>query len=338
MRHAGKHVQLRHIGSTELRVIAEVDAGAAAIVQEEEAVIRAYIGRGGWPHRQISLFILKNLESLARQVTGGALPPGGADALNTRPVINIFDLAALSACHIFVNRQAMAKEGYWDDRLAIRGLLAHEHAHPLAENASTRASRALQVEVVVEPGEGATTEQRARLTPILAQLLELLCLTAPREIFTNQVAIASGFVAAMLHLNEHNVTNACQSLAGRETLCTALQREVEQGARPADEVGQLLLAGDLASYLKLAMETAPFERAGHPEAARKLEQVLEQQLFPQLEPQVAPAYRALRQLYTSLPAGLAAAELQLWSQQAADIILAALRERGLVARGLVRVR
>jgi hypothetical protein len=333
MGRAVKHVELHRIGNTELRVVSDVDTGAIAIVQAEDAVIRGYMQRGDWPHRQVSLFILNDLKPLARQVPSGALPAGGAAALDTRTVINLYDLANPRACHVFVNQQMMLKEGYWDDMLAVRGLLAHEHAHPLAENASTRASRSLSVELTL--GEK-PSEQHVRLEGLLSRLVEQLCLTSPREIFTNLLAITSGFDHAMLHLNQRNVTNACASLAGRAKLRELLLQDVGQGKRPAEVVGQLLLAGDLESYCGLAMELAPFDRAGQTAAAAGLSGVLEHDLLPQLELQFAPAFAAIRQLYTELSDALSPTELRGWSQQVADIIVGAMREQGLLVRCVVR--
>ncbi|NTW97508.1 MAG: hypothetical protein HGB28_03050 [Oscillochloris sp.] len=332
MGRAANHVEIHRIGTTELRVVSDVDAGKIAIVREEQAVIRDYMRHGTWPHRQVSLFILNDLKPLARQVASSALPPGGVSSLETRTVINLYDLANPRACHVFVNQQMMLKEGYWGDMLAVRGLLAHEHAHPLAENASTRASRELRVELALD---ATPTEQSVRLEGLLARLVDQLCLTSPREIFTNLLAITSGFEDAMLHLNQHNVTNACKSLAGRAQLRTQLMQEVEQGTRPADDVGQLLLAGDLESYCGLAMELAPFDRAGAAAAASTLADMLEQELFPQLEPQFTPTFAAIRRLYSQLPETLSPTELQAWSQQVADIIVAAMRERGLIIRCVV---
>lgn len=331
-----KHVHLHRIGPTELRVVADVEEGVITIVQQEEAVIRGFMGRGHWPHRLVSLYILKDLQPLIRQIKGGALPPGGAGILDTRPIVNLFDLADPSACHIFVNQQAMIQVDYWDDPIAICGLLAHEHAHPLSENATTNASRGLVVALGLEGGEQ-VAGSNGRLERLLAQLVEQLCLYAPRELYTNELAITSGFDQAMLHLNRRNVAIACQSVAGRERLREVLQQDVAAGSRPVEAVGLLLLAGDLESHLKLAIEVAPFIRAGREAEARELEGVLAQVLFPQLEPEVAGVYDTLRQLYTGLTAELTVAQLQGWGQQVADVVLAALRERGLGVRCEVRL-
>jgi len=333
MRRAVKHVELHRIGTTELRVVSDVDIGETAVVQAEEAVIRTYMQRGNWPHRLVSLFILNDLQPLIRQVGSNALPSGRSAALDTRTVINLYDLANPDACHVFVNQQMMIKEGYWDDMLAVRGLLAHEHAHPLAENATTRASRELAIDLNLDQKP---TETHVRLEGLLSQLIEQLCLTAPREVFTNLLAITSGFGEAMLHLNQRNVANACMSLEGRAKLRELLSQDVAQGNRPADSVGQLLLVGDLEGYCGLAMELAPFDRAGQPAAASALADVLNQDLFPQLEPRFAPTFAAARRLYAELPAELSLADLQIWSQQIANIIIGAMRDQGLMLRCTVR--
>jgi hypothetical protein len=332
-RRAVKHVELHRIDTTELRVISDVDTGVIAIVQAEEAVIRDYIRHGNWPHRQVSLFILNDLQPLARQVPSSALPPGGVAALDTRTIINLYDLANPRACHVFINQQMMVKEGYWEDMLAVRGLLAHEHAHPLAENGSTQASRGLTIDLSLPEKP---SETHVRLEGILARLIEQLSLTAPREIFTNLMAITSGFDQAMLHLNRRNVANACQSIAGRTSLRETLAHEIAQGSRSANDSSQLLLVGDLESYCGLAMEIAPFDRGGRPEAAAELTALLEHVLFPQLEPQFAPAFAAIRRCYTELGTNLSLSELREWSQQVADAIVGAANEQGLTVRCAVR--
>jgi hypothetical protein len=140
----------------------------------------------------------------------------------------------------------------------------------------------------------------------------------------------------MLHLNQRNVANACTSMEGRTKLRELLTQDAALGNRPADSVGQILLAGDLEGYCGLAMELAPFDRAGQSAAASTLADRLEQELFPQLEPQFAPTFAAIRQLYAELPADLALADLRVWSQQVADIIVGAVQEQGLKVRCVVR--
>ena len=123
-----KHFSLHRINATELRVISDIEVGVIPVIESEEAVIRGYAHQGHWPHREVTLFILEDLAPLVRQLRAGAeLPPGGATALEHRPVVNAYDLADLTACHVFINWQAMEKEGYSDDPVAVQGLLAHEH-------------------------------------------------------------------------------------------------------------------------------------------------------------------------------------------------------------------
>ena len=338
-----KHLSLHRIAGTELRVVADVDVGVLPVVQVEEAVIRGYARHSRWPHHWVNLSILQDLRPLLRQLSrraelagtpvGHSLPPGGAVDLDSRPVVNVYDLADPEGCHVFVNQQAMMKEGYWDDLLAIQGLLAHEHAHPLAENETVRASRQLGVELSPDldfPISDLGTEDRSsRIVRLLSLLAGKLSVYAPREIFSNELTIASGFGDALLHLNRRNVLNAGRSVAGRPELGQRLQQEVSGGTLSPTAAYLLLLIGDLTSYLDLALEIAPFYRAGRESDARELETVLETALFPHLEPQVVQAYTALREQYVALPADVSPPGLLDWSQGVLRILGQALAEKGL---------
>lgn len=137
-----RHFALHRIGDVELRVISDIESGVIGISEVEEAVLKRYVSVAGWPHRVVSLFVLGDLSPLQRQLVATAkLPPGGVEGLGLRPVVNLYDLSNLAACNVFINQTAMVKEGYWGDRLAETALLAHEHAHPLAENGTTHATR-----------------------------------------------------------------------------------------------------------------------------------------------------------------------------------------------------
>jgi len=357
-----KHFSLHRIMGTELRVVADVEAGVLPVIQAEEAVIRGYacqetrfLRENGfltpsyWPHRWVTLFVLQDLQPLIRQLTptppfplagggnkggGPALPPGGTAALNQRPVVNIYDRADPAGCHVFVNQQAMVKEGYWDDPLAIRGLLAHEHAHPLAENETTRSSR--QLNVVLSPQSEVLSLQSSdlglRTKDLLTLLADKLCLYAPREVFANEVTIVAGFGEALLHLDRLNMANASRSVAGREDLRRQLQQEVTQGTLTRPAVDLLLLIGDLKGYLDLALEVAPFYRTGWESDARKLEAVLETAVFPHLAPEVVRAYNALREQYIALRADMTPVELMAWCEALLNILTEALAEKGLTLR------
>jgi hypothetical protein len=340
-----KHFSLHRIGGTELRVVADVEVGVLPVIQAEEAVIRGYAQQEVWPHRWVTLFILEDLQPLVRQLrpfeirdSKFEIPMGGAAALNHRPVVNVYDLADPSTelragpagCHVFVNRQAVAKEGYWDDPLAIRGLLAHEHAHPLVENETIRSSRQLRFSIsdfrfaiwMVE-------NRKTKIENLLALLADKLCLYAPREIFANEMTIRSGFGEALLHLDRRTIANASRGVAGRDSLRQQLQGEVVSNNLTPQGAALLLLIGDLKGYLDLALEVAPFYRTGRESEARELEAVLEAEVFPHLEPEVPRAYIALRDQYIALLADLTPAELMAWSEGVLRILAEALAEKGL---------
>ena len=336
-----KHLSLHRIAGTELRVVADVEEGVLTIVEIEEAVIRQYVRRSQqpWPHRSVNLFVLEDLQPLVhqlkqqqpkgRQQEADSLQPA---ATGDMPVVNVYDLADLASCNVFVNRQVMVREGYWDDALAVQGLLAHEHAHPLAENATTRASRELALPKVALEGPsltGCSLELKDRLQRLLVGLATRLCLYAPREIFANQITIASGFGDALLYLDRRNVTNASRSVQGRDELRRQLQQQVAQGNLTQAGSELVLLIGDLNSYLDLALEIAPFYRAGREGDARELEAMLEKDVFSRLEPQVAQVYAALRDQYVALDTNLGLAQLRTWGAGVLDLLAQALVAKGL---------
>ena len=348
-----KHVSLHRIAAppvgdrqverTELRVIADVESGVWPVIQVEEQVVRGYASRPTWPHRWVTLFILQDLQPLINQLgaegdlasvraRAGAesLPPGGRAALAERPVLNVYDLADLANCHVFVNQRAMIAQGYWDDALAIQGLLAHEHAHPLAENETTRASRRWRIRMQVDGF--ATTDRQERVQSLLNLLAEKLALYAPRELFANEVTLHNGFGAALLHLNRRNMANVLRSVAGREDLLRHLQQEREQGELSAAEADLLLLIGDLRAYLELALEVASFYHAGQTSAAQEMEGVLEREVFPLLDRRVGEAYLALRAHYLTLRPDLTASEVKEWGGGVLDILAQALASPGAEVR------
>jgi len=324
-----KHLSLHRIAGTELRVVADVEDGVLPIVEIEEAVIRKYVRQQPWPHQSVNLFVLEDLQPLVHQLKQQQ-PKGRrqeADSLqpaatSDMPVVNVYDLADLASCNVFVNRQVMVREGYWDDSLAVQGLLAHEHAHPLAENVTTRASRELALQVALEGPSltGCSLELKDRLQRLLIGLATKLCLYAPREILANQITIASGFGDALLYLDRRNVTNASRSVMGRDELRRQLQQQVAQGSLTPTGSELVLLVGDMNSYLDLALEIAPFYRAGREGDARELEAMLEKDVFSRLEPKVAQVYAALRDQYVALDINLAWAASRAWSASILDLL------------------
>lgn len=338
MARAVKHFDLHQVADTELRVVSDVESGVLEAIQAEDAVIRGYVESGLWRHSWVDLFILQDLQSLAGQLgEAGGLPPGGSQALDLRPVVNAYDLADLSGCHVFVNQKVMLKEGYWDDPAAMRALLAHEHAHPLSENETTRASRALRLQMTASAEAGtapsaagaATAGAPLALDALVTVLAEKLCCYAPREIFANDFTIAGGFAEDLFHLDERVMAAAGQGVLARDDLVSHLQGEVEQGRLAAAEAAQLLLVGDLRGYLDLALEIAPFYRTGRAEQAVRLEAALFKNVFPCLEPQVEGVYRDLKSLYLELHPHFTVAALASWGRRVLERLADALQERGM---------
>jgi hypothetical protein len=333
-----KHFALHRIAGTELRVVSEVEMGVLRLIEMEEAVIQGYTACQRWPHRCVTLFVLNDLQPLVRELRSGAqLPPGEIGTLDSRPLVNVYDLADLRTCHVFVNEQVMAKEGYWDDATMVKALLAHEHSHPIAENATTRLFRQLRLQLSLTGGgrRPATSSQPApaedydaQLLRVLTGLAEKLCLYAPREIFANEITIQSNFGEALLHLNRLNVGNAVRSIAGRDDLLEQLQKKVAQGQLDSATADVLLLAGDLNGYLDLALEIVPFYRTGQETSARELEAALKTIIFPRLEPQVSQVYVQLCCLYLSLNADMNTSESLAWSREVLSSLTSALAERG----------
>jgi len=326
MPRAIKHFDLHQVEGTELRVISDVESGVLAVIEAEDEVVRRYAARGWWRHEWVDLFILQDLQVLAEQLAGkGGLPPGGTQALDRRPVVNAFDLADLSGCHVFVNHKVMVEEGYWGDPAAERALLAHEHAHPLSENATVAASRALQV----RSPHGPAAEGLPSLERLAVALVEKLCCYGPREVFANDLTMAAGCADDLFHLDQLVVAAAARGVLGRSALVDHLETNVVQGKLPRQNAGQALLLGDLRSCLDLAMETAPFYRAGRLDQAAALEATLFEQVFPRLESSVEGTYRVVRDLYVELGPDLTGAALVAWAGRVLDLLLGVLRERGL---------
>ena len=336
-----KHISLHRIASTELRVVADVEEGVLSLIQVEETVIQNYARTDHWPHRCITLFILEDLQPLIRQLGLGASPqnppasgqPFSAQemtALNERPMLNIYDLADLTNDNIYVNRNEMVKQGYWSDPRMLRGLLAHEHAHPLAENETTLASRKIRFTFseVENPNAGISNRKPGFLA-LLTALAQKLTLLAPREIFANQKTIQSGFAEDLFTLNARNMENARISIEGRKGLSDSLLAEVAQGKLTPAEMDLFLFVGDLNAYLPLALEVSPFYRGGQPDFARSLEKSLESSVFPAIDPLAAHCFTALMETYLVLSAQMSLSQLIDWTQQVLGVICVALAKKGL---------
>jgi len=332
-----RHFSLHRIANTELRVVADVeDCGVLPFIQIEENVIRRYIQQSNWPHHWVMLYILDDFQPLMRQLHSGAnkptlsagsnnsgyhLTPERAAILNDRPLVNLYDLSNLTGCNVFVNCHVMMATGYWQDHLTIEALLAHEHAHPLAENEATRAARRLQVkiaEAAIHP---------ANLLAVLTALVENLCILAPRELFSNQTTLQNGFVEALFHLNHINVTNTARGIENRKILLQHLEKEVSAGKLTAQQADLLILGGDWSVHLPLAMEIAPFYRAGLHQEAQELEAILNQIVFPNLDPLTAQVYQKIRDAYIDLQP--VESSILGWTEGVLDILKSGLAQKGM---------
>lgn len=321
-----KHFGLHEVAGIELRVVADVENGVLQVLEAEEAVIRGYVDRGVWQHRWVELLVLQDLQPLAgRLAEAEGLPPGGSVAVDLRPVVNAYDLADLSSCHVFVNQKVMVAEGYWDDPQALRALLAHEHAHPLSENAATHASRGLRLSMPAGVAPRSAAPGAAVLLPLerlVALLAEKLCCYAAREIFANELTIRVGFGDDLFHLDRRVVADAARGVRRRAEVANHLQLEVEAGRLTDQGAGELMLVGDLRGYLDLALEIAPFRRAGLDSQAAELEAVLDEQVFPLLQPGVAQVYHGLCGLYVELRPEMAGDALLAWGRQVLSLLTA----------------
>jgi hypothetical protein len=343
-----KHFSLHRVAGTELQVVSDVESGVLSLIQVEEGVIQDYARQGAWPHTRVVLFVLQDLAPLTRQLTTkGELWRETLDDLDSRPVANIYDLSDLSQCHLFVNQQAMIQAGYWNDLPAVRGLLAHEHAHPLSECQTVRFSRhvrathawEIEADIEGEHHEGGTTDRALapRIDQLLQRLVTKLCLYAPREILANELVIRSGFGDNLLYLDRQGVRQAIRSVAGRDDLLGDLQRRVAEGTLSPSMVALLLLLGDMTSYLEQALEISAFFRAGHEREAEELELGLKDQVFVHLEREFQLAYEALRRQYLELHEDMTAQAHASWTTGILAILVQALASKGLILRSQLEV-
>lgn len=313
-----------------------MESGLGPFIEVEEEVVAKYATSPRWQQRSVTLFVLKDLEPLIKQLSeGAALPPGGLAILGHRPIVNVYDLENPGSCHVFVNQKAMEKEGYWGDREAVKALLAHEHAHPLSECETTRSARRLKADLSTEstrplfPSADKGPGWQDKVDRLLALIVDKLCLYAPREVFANDATIESSFSASLLHLDRKNVFSAAEGLRSRGALRQMLQDEVETGSLTPAGADVLLTIADMKGYLDLAMETASFYRQSRVAEARELEEILFAQVMPHLEPLVAEAYPKLRDAYTGLPDDASPEALVQLEEALIGILAEVLNEKGL---------
>ncbi len=312
--HTIKHFALHRIGGLEWRIISDIESGVIAITEVEEEVLTRLVSLPQWPHSVVSFFVLQDLSALQRQLQTraendtqaaafqpSALPAGGIDALAGRPVVNLYDLADAQTCNVFVNQHAMKEAGYWGDRLAEAALLAHEHAHPLVENGTIGASRRTALNLMatsrIPISRTNTDVWEERVNNIVANLAERLCLYAPREVFTNDLVIRSGFSEALCYLDRITIEKSLLAVQGRQALAASLRAEAT-----LTDAGRALfmLLADFQAHLEMSFELASFRRERAELCIHELDALLRKRLFPSLAPAVGQAFSSLSQRYVRL--------------------------------------
>ncbi len=343
-----KHFSLHRIAQTELRVVSDVEAGVIPLIRVEEQVLTRYVANPQWQQKVVTLFVLRDLEPLISQLDQkAALPPGGLSSLHHRPIINVYDAANPTACHIFINQRDMEKENYWDDYEAVKALLAHEHGHPLAECETTRAARLVEITLHTRcavnlfrrhaPPEK-IREWQDKIEELVNGVVETLCVYGPREVFANDVAIQTGFADALFYLDTENVRRSVASIQTRRTLLEQLRGEMQAGEVLTENAVALLVSiADMKGHLDLVLEIAAFYRQEKRREADQLEGAFLKDVIAHLEPEVGGAYQALRENYVGFPTDLTPEQLVLREKRLLAILDRALRAKGLALDYRVKV-
>ena len=328
MPNAIEHFSRTRVDHTTLQVMADAQQGLDRLIEEEQSVIRHYVRVGTWPHKCVNMFVLEDLQPLASQIKRAtALSSVIVEDIDRRPMVNVYNAGDLSECAVFVNRKLLEQDGAWSDGLSLRALLAHEHGHPLAENKTVQAARALSVEI-----KDTAPPQETAIAPILQLLADRLCVHAPQEVFANEIAIRAGFGEALFHLDRGVIEKARLGVSKRPLLVESLGRQVADGKLSADQAAAFLFVGDLQAHLGFALETAPFLRAGHRREAEALEAALTQGVWVHLDPAAKRLYEELRDHYQRLKADFAPAETEAWAGEAVALLADALRQKNLRVR------
>jgi hypothetical protein len=183
-----------------------------------------------------------------------------------------------------------------------------------------------------------SSTSKAAVGTVLHILADRVCVHAVQEVFANEVTIRAGFADALYHLDLGIIDKARQGSSNRSSLAQSLDRQVRQKKLSAERAAALLLIGDLQAHLPLALETAPFLRAGVRRQAEGLEAALVESVWSELDPTVQDLYRKFRDHYLLLTPAMSANELESWSKAALDFLADALRDRNMpVCFALARV-
>jgi hypothetical protein len=337
---------LRHSStSTKLQVVCDSATGLEDFAAIERRVIAGFERKGCWPHKLVHLFVFETLQPLVEQIKQataaqrirakpGALAKARAEAsrhieeLDHKPMVHIYNVANPAETSIFVNRRRMIALGLWDDSLALEGLLAHEHAHPLAENPTTGAARALKVSVQAVSLPDGLEPQQKQLCHSVETAMEELCLHAPHEVAANELAIRAGFGEALFHLNSLGLTAGRPGLAVHAALKVKLATEVKAGRMSKQGMDLTLAMASIEAHVRLAMESAAFLRAGDAARSVALDSLAEEEVFKHVEREVGALYRLYCARYAALKLDLNATSLLAWMQDSSALLTNVLRKRG----------
>jgi hypothetical protein len=331
--------------STKLQVVCDSTTGLDAFVDIEKRVIAAFERRAYWPHQLVHLFVFETLQPLVEQIKQataaqrtrakpGALAKARAEAsrhieeLDRKPMVHIYNVANPAETSIFVNRRRMIALGLWDDELALEGLLAHEHAHPLAENSTTKAARGLMARVQVLALPEGLEPQKTQLSHSVETLVEELCLHAPHEVAANELAIRAGFGEALFYLNGLTLTGGRAGLTEHAALKVKLEAGVKAGRMSKNAMALTLVMASIEAHVRVALETAAFERAQDAARAEALDSLIEEEVFKHLEPEVGALYRIYRAQYIGLKPDLDADAVLSWMKEASALLINKLDKRG----------
>jgi hypothetical protein len=306
----------------ELIVVVDDEISVERLITAEQRVARVYAAYGRWPHSRVNLFVFETLQPLIDQLRRAsktlgeseAVAAAAASGLDRKPMVQIYNLADLAQCSIFVNRSLMQRLGMWDNDQILEGLLAHEHAHPLSDNGTTRIARTLQA-AVIEPqsANGSALPSGGAIQQALANLAHELCVHAPHEVFANEFAVRAGFSDCLLALNRMSLSDGRAGLAARAALADRLHIEVAAGRQTEDGAALLLLLASVEAHARVALETSAFARAGNLDDAHALEDLLWLEALSKVESEAGTIYRQLYDRYLELTPDMDEAAVLAWA-------------------------
>jgi hypothetical protein len=320
----------------ELIVVVDDEGGVERLITAEQRVARVYAAHGRWPHSRVNLFVFETLQPLIDQLRRASRTLGESEAiaaaasgLDRKPMVQIYNLADLAQCSIFVNRSLMMRLGMWDNDQILEGLLAHEHAHPLSDNGTTRVARTLQAALVERQSTNSSAlPAGGPVQQALGTLAHELCVHAPHEVFANEFAVRAGFGDCLFALNRMSLNDGRAGLAARAALADRLQIEVAAGRQSEDGAALLLLLASIEAHARVALETSAFARAGNLDDARALEDLLWQEALSKVEAEAGSIYRALHASYLALKPDMDETAVRAWAEKTFEPILIAIAGYG----------